>query len=234
MKAVVLFIMVVGLAHPLVAVEPEPPLQEVRQHLRNLDPPWYDAERDAWKRMDIAKPAEKGSVTWTALVAWTLLAAVVIALALLIADLLRHWRPDSGAAGDQAGDRTKLRAIDFSALPFQVDESADPAREVEAAFAAGDWSRVVVWTYVLVLLRLDQAGIIHLGPGATDRGCLRQARSAVAEGRPRAAAEHLETIVAIFERSYFGHVAATASEAEIVRAGYRDLIKILADEERQQ
>ena len=234
MKAVVLFVVVVGLAHPLVAVEPEPPLQEVRQHLRNLDPPWYDAERDAWKRMDIAKPAEKGSVTWTALVAWTLLAAVVIALALLIADLLRHWRPDFGAAGDQAGDRTKLRAIDFSALPFQVDESADPAREVEAAFAAGDWSRVVVWTYVLVLLRLDQAGIIHLGPGATDRGCLRQARSAVAEGRPRAAAEHLETIVAIFERSYFGHVAATASEAEIVRAGYRDLMKILADEERQR
>lgn len=232
-----LLAVVLGLAAGA-AESPDP----IREHLRGLEAPWYDTAKDDWRRIEIPQPPipeqssqETGDLGMS-LFGWVVLALVVTAVALLVADLLRQLRHRAGGSGSEAEakGRPAPRPIDLSTLPFQVDESSDPAHEAEAAFAAGDWTRAVIWTYVLQLLRLDQAGVIHLGPGATDRGCLRQARAAAAEGRPAGLAEHLERTVSIFERAYFGHQPATRAEAEEVRAGLAAIGGLLVGEDRRR
>ncbi len=230
-----LLAVVLGLAAGA-AESPDP----IREHLRGLEAPWYDAAKDDWRRIEIPQPPtpeqssrETGGLGMS-LFGWVVLVLVVTAVALLVVDLLRQLRPRAGGSEVETKGRPAPRPIDLSTLPFQVDESSDPAHEAEAAFAAGDWTRAVIWTYVLQLLRLDQAGVIHLGPGATDRGCLRQARAAAAEGRPVGLADHLERTVGIFERAYFGHQPATRAEAEEIRAGLAEIGVLLAGEDRRR
>jgi len=240
MRVLLILLLVVGLVP---AAEPSREA-DLHQQLRDLKAPWYDAGRDDWRRIELPEARERrteepttthGDGHWSVgPVAWLLLLVVLVVVVLLILDLVQAWRRGAVGVEDAAGpQRPALRPVDLSHLPFHVDESADPEREAEAAFAAGDWNRAVVWNYVVQLVACDHAGLIRLGPGATDRGCLRQARESAREGRPSAGGEVLAATLAVFERAYFGHVPATSEEASAVRAGTRHLRDALVAEGRR-
>jgi hypothetical protein len=230
-------------AGPLPGTEPATAPTDLQRELARLDPPWYDRDQDSWKRIAIRdEPVAKtrsqsaddtgvGTV-WTSLVAWLLLTAVIVALAMLIREILRDVQGGGTARTSEPGTNPARRPVDLSALPFTVDESADPDAEAEAAFARGDWHRAVVWTYVRLLIRLDAADIIRLGPGATDRGCLRQAQSATRAGRPNQTAIALERTLTVFERTYFGHQAPDREAAVQVRHDLAAAEAALAEEAR--
>jgi hypothetical protein len=227
----------------LPATEPTVAPADLQHELARLDPPWYDREQDSWKRVAIREEAPATSrspsadaagagLVWTSLVAWLLLTAVIVALALLIREIFRDAQGDSLAEAAATGAAPTRRPVDLTSLPFIVDDSADPEGEAEAAFARGDWNRAVVWTYVRLLICLDAAGIIRLGPGATDRGCLRQAQAAVREGRPQQVATALERTIIVFEQTYFGHQDTDRQAAFQVRDALAAAKVALAEEPR--
>jgi hypothetical protein len=210
----------------------EPAADDGREQLRKLEAPWYDAQRDGWRRIEIpartAKPEpdmktsiDGGSIDtggFVQVLAWVILTLVVLLLAWMAFQSFRSLGP-GGDLEVRAGGPAP-RPADLSSLPFTVPEASDPEAALEAAITAGDWSLAVVWVYAALLIRLDAAGMVRLGKGATNRGCLRQAEDAARAGRPQVAATTLADAVRVFERTYFGHRGATRSEAERLAAAY--------------
>jgi hypothetical protein len=185
--------------------------------------PWYDPGADTWRRVVPAAdppPLEyRGEVAGTPWFGYAMYAAVAIAIGLLVHQV---WRL-RGAWGElDAAPRPRTKAA-VSALPFALPNGAeDPEDALNAALAAQDHPRAVIWLYALQLIRLDAVGVVRLVPGKTNRAYLGEAGSAL----PRAAGPLAETI-AVFERSHFGHQPAGRGEVEALLAGHRVLLAAL-------
>lgn len=152
------------------------------------------------------------------IVAVVALAAVVVALGVLA---WLEWQRDPQQDRDQAtgnGGEVDDRLVVPRFLELDLDESSrgDIQGALDQALAAGDWDRAVVCAYAASLVTLDAHAMIRLQRGTTNRGFLREARTAVGATRPLVDA--FSDAIAVFERVYFGSQPAQPDDAKRLAA----------------
>jgi hypothetical protein len=194
----------------------EAPADPARDLLREQGPPWYDAQRDDWRRIEVPKPREAEPDTGTgggggsgiggfdvSVLAWILVAALAAAVALAVFRLLSERNAAESEERETAA-RPATPAARIGHLPFAHDDR-DPDEALREALAVGDWARAAVWIYVRTLLALDRAQVLRLERGATNRVHVAAVRRWAADtpGR-RPAVPAMEAIVGAFEAVYFG------------------------------
>ncbi len=200
---VVILALLLTTAVALPAAEHDP----LRAELARTAAPWYDAEHDRWRRVEVEEkvrepraPPSPWSIGLVDAVAWCLALAAACGLAWLLWSLRSR-----GASPAPSPSPVKLRSTDPAAVRhLALGEARDPEEALAAARAAEDWPRAMVWLYALLLVGLDRGGVLHLRPGVTNRRYRAEIR-AWAETRPipdlaPAAAEAIDG----FERVFFG------------------------------
>ncbi len=209
------------------ATDPPTETDPVDEDLRGLAPPWYDAERDSWQRVEFKEDESRsdggftidtGDATGLGTLAQMLLVAFIGALLIaLVYWILRNIRPVP-AGGLEVHGGPDRPPPDISLLPFSQAIDRDPEAGLAAAIAREDWRLAVIYLYACQLFFLDQRGIIHLHPGKTNRGYLREIPGGRAELR-----RSLVATVSAFERVYFGGHDIDRSGFEALRTRDREL-----------
>ena len=212
----------------------------IQDQLGDWEPIWYDKNEQTWRRVAVRKaetPKEESRpprADWMPAdtVGWILVGLVVTIVVVALILAIRSWiaLQGSGALDGQEIRRTPARAsARLQYLPFQVDIAANPQAELDKALANGDWNKAIIWSYVKLLLTLEESGLLHLRPGATDRGCLQQVQTNVqALNRPIEIVGILKDIILLFQRSYFGHQDADQQMAKQATHGLEQLHTLLS------
>lgn len=213
----------------------------VRSALRETPPLWYDTERDGWRRVEVRAPAEpkpvdyapRGGGGWEigGFFGWLMLGAVIAATAWLVWQLVSNLGPRQGGLPVENSPKAAVRAAaDLSALPFaEAEGRRDPERALAEAMERGDWKRAVAWSFVLHLVALDQAGVIRLAKGVTNRRYLRTVSAWADEGAGRGPAPAaLAATIAVFERVWFGQQPVGQEQAQALEQERKRLGHVLA------
>lgn len=200
--------------------------EQVRQSLQQLDPGWYDGQRDSWRRVvllaDEAEENDAESGSWLGeatvisnIFSWLLLIILVSVLAALVAALVMGSRQPlaprqvsnqrSGLAS-LAESEDPLAAPRFLDLDLNEVERADLVAALQAALAGEDWLRAVICAFAARLVLLDRSGGITLRPGATNRQLLRELGERLGRAHSAGSALYrdLRRCIHIFEQVYFG------------------------------
>ncbi len=177
--------------------------------LREQQPPWYDRERDDWRRVTPAKAEapEAHAPGWNVTpIAWLLIAVIAAVVLWVLWLVVRRFEFRRGRTVGSAAAKPAVALVRTIPLPG-VDPSVTPESGLAAAKAAGDWDAAAIWLYALVLERCDRAGVIHLRPGATNGRYRREARSWAGgdDGHP-AVASSVDAAADAFERVHFGRM----------------------------
>jgi hypothetical protein len=163
--------------------------------------PWYDAQTDGVRRVEVSQPWSL-NVPIATLLQWTAWFVVALLLAgvvyLLLRAFLRRERRQAGEGGQQAAGG----ADRIESLPLAVaDRPRGLLDEARRCRQRGDYGRAIVFLFSHQLLQLDKHGRIRLARGKTNRQYLR-------EIGPRPALRGLmEQAVLVFEDFFFGHHA---------------------------
>jgi hypothetical protein len=189
--------------------------------------PWYDAERDDLRRIDVSPPKELAkhrnsgwevrprkqpnwdlsrfwSVFWTLVkwAFWGITLAIFVFLVWLLARMFIN-REVENAAGDgleATADPTRTEADLIEQLPYQVKRpQTDLLGEARRHYEAGDYGEAIIYLFSYQLVQLDLHHWIGLARGKTNRQYLREL-AARADLRQLLA----QTMVA-FEDVFFGH-----------------------------
>jgi hypothetical protein len=188
--------------------------------------PWYDAQQDAVRRIDVRPPketAEHRGSTWQADPFpepvsspsfgwdWSGLRAVVQALlwsgllgllAWLIYFLIRSYlRQHSAVEAEEPPEPDRGGEQDMiESLPFEIARpQTDLLAEARRLYESGMYAQAVVYLFSYQLVRLDRSQQIRLARGKTNRQYLR-------ELQPRPDLRGLlERTMVVFEEVFFGH-----------------------------
>ncbi|MFZ5831050.1 MAG: DUF4129 domain-containing protein [Planctomycetota bacterium] len=167
--------------------------------------PWYEGRTDGPRAIRIAPPQTPGPA-WNLsflegffrVVAWVVIAAALVGLAYLLWRAFGRMRRSDSDASNLVGSVEALDPASFEALPYALDAGpTDLLGEVRRAYAAGDYSRAIVYLFSYQLLQLDRHHRIHLARGKTNRQYLRE----LAVGDLR---QILERTMLAFEDVFFG------------------------------
>jgi hypothetical protein len=185
--------------------------------------PWYDAQQDALRRLDVrpprptaanrnstwesqaAPPASSASWRWLwELLRWFVWAVIVALLVGLIWLLVRAFlnREARAEGGTEASETSATRdyADLIENLPFPLPrQQADFLDEARRLYEAGRFAEAMIYLFSYQLVALDQHHVIRLARGKTNRQYLR-------ELEPRADLRDIlvRTMLA-FEDAFFGH-----------------------------
>lgn len=193
--------------------------------------PWYDAEKDELKRVNVRPPRKWewvewvvdlfqgiGSVDWDGswlgtffsglstvvqLLIYALIFAVLLGLAYLFIRIFSRWR-DRRRGGDDEDEleEEQLQQARLDALPMQLSAPrGDFLAEARRRYEAGDYSGAIIFLFSHELLQLDRHQRIQLERGKTNRQYLREVRN-----EPFLAGVLHRTMIA-FEDVFFGHHA---------------------------
>ncbi|MGE0756936.1 MAG: DUF4129 domain-containing protein [Pirellulaceae bacterium] len=180
--------------------------------------PWYDAERDELRRIEVKPPSdvaarrsrwEPPNIAWSwpdwlsallSALGWVLLTCLAVLLVYLLirAFLSTGWVGDAASDSDDGsttGDADRIEALPFH---FQVAQG-DLLTRARQLYEAGDFSQAIIYLYGYQLIQLDRHQLIRLTKGKTNRQYLRELR------RRRELSELLRGSVALFEEVFFGH-----------------------------
>ncbi len=181
--------------------------------------PWYDANTDDWKRV---VPRERNTGDHgdafgeVSMFAFAMYALIIAALALLLALIWKLRTPALPTAAEKLRARVQAGTADLPLDPADIE--GDPETGFQAACAAGDWRRAMIWLYAWQLLALDAAGRLRLMTGKTNRGYLAE----VAEDA--AVAATFAATVAAFERMYFGRAVIDGPTVRALETRHRALL----------
>ena len=194
--------------------------REALDHWRRY--PWYDAEKDALRRVDVAPPkvgfwewfwglfpdfnwASGGGSSGTSwgsflqVLAIVLISIVAILLVYFLVKAFRQQKPfGMDANGDAKKDEQETRAR-IEALPFPV--AADMSNLLEAARhyrQREEYGEAAKYLFSYQLIQLDRYGIIRLTRGKTNRQYLREM------GRGHELCSYVERTMWVFEEFFFG------------------------------
>lgn len=187
--------------------------------------PWYDAETDSFRRMEVKSaetpppPTNVASTptppnlpklptgNWSFLgsimqvIPWLVLIALIVGLLYLFAKY--YVRPPTIQAdkSKKTPQQTKKSEVErLQSLPFDVDRPVDDLlAETQRQYEAGNFDAAIVYLYSFLLVELDRHHRIRLEKGKTNRQYLREVRP-----RPELRPALEETMVA-FEEVFFGH-----------------------------
>jgi hypothetical protein len=175
--------------------------------------PWYDAETDGVRRVDVVPPNEpkpdRGardtpnlSARLDAALQWVAWSAVALVLAAILFLLLKAYldqqtAPDDGDSAPEVGDADRIES-----LPFPVRGGrANLLDEARRLWQEGDYAQAVVYLFSYQLVHLDKQQVIRLNKGKTNRQYLR-------EIGPRDVLQRLvEQTMLVFEDVFFGNRA---------------------------
>ncbi|MFW5752848.1 MAG: hypothetical protein ACOCYV_02225 [Planctomycetota bacterium] len=228
MRRVIIGLLVL-LSAPLPAAQTD---TVVRERLRELDPAWYDAERDSWNRVrpPVSRPdgetrdtgggsGRAGLLTWfiIALVMGLVIAVAALAILAWREDPRREPDPDPGGPGRPG--RAPLVVPHFLDLDLDAASRADVLAALETAMEASDWRKAVVCCFAAQLLVLSEAGLLRLERGTTNRRFLAQVRSSLANDPQRESdcGDRFAASITIFEQVYFGHAPARREQVLVLR-----------------
>jgi Domain of unknown function (DUF4129) len=186
--------------------------------------PWYDAQQDAVRRIDVrapkeaaahrnstweAKPPQSPPTTWSfrgfwevlRLLAWT---AILLLLVVLVVLLVRAFlnREAGQEQTPEAAETTAARSDPdlIENLPFQVPRlQSDLLAEARRLYELGRYSEAVIYLFSYQLVQLDKHQLVRLARGKTNRQYLREVAS-----RPDLRDILARTMVS-FEVVFFGH-----------------------------
>jgi len=173
--------------------------------------PWYDAQADAVRPIEVAEPWEPPDLfSWLAPLlrnlddvllwgTWILLAVVLLWLAYLAWRGMRRRR--SSVEVSRGADRVEpITARQSQSLPVQVaPQRADLLGWAEKCYREGDYSQAIVYLFSYLLVQLDRRQLIHLSRGKTNRQYLREL------GAQRRLRELLGQTMEAFEAVFFGN-----------------------------
>ncbi|MCL4201846.1 MAG: DUF4129 domain-containing protein [Pirellulaceae bacterium] len=195
-----LIIAALALAWPAGAsgLEPAPSVEAGRKALSARSKyPWYDAQEDGLRRIDVRTPREsaknRGSM-WQATptkpsdyswleylvkglgvalrwLIWIGLGLLLVGLIVLLARGLVLREEQTAVAVDEAeAVSTKIEADRIDSLPFQIARPpADLLAEAKACYERGDTSQAMIYLFSYKLLALDRQDLIRLARGKTNR-----------------------------------------------------------------
>jgi hypothetical protein len=188
--------------------------------------PWYDAERDALRRIDVQPPADTAEnrrsnwqadaslpdatgpsfgTDWSGLWAviealiWLGLLGLLIWLIYFLArSYLRQHSPPE--AEEAAAEDVRSQADLIETLPFDVQRpQSDLLAEARRLYELGAYAQAILYLFSYQLIRLDRGQHIRLARGKTNRQYLR-------ELQPRPDLRGiLERTMLVFEEVFFGH-----------------------------
>ena len=187
--------------------------------------PWYDAQQDAVRRIDVRAPQEASAhrdSTWEALpppspttwswrgfwevlrvLAWT---AILLLLVVLVVLLVRAFlnreagQEPTPEAAETIGARSAADSIEN--LPFQVPRlQSDLLAEARRLYELARYSEAVIYLFSYQLVQLDKHQLVRLARGKTNRQYLREVAA-----RPDLR-DILARTMASFEEVFFGHHA---------------------------
>lgn len=209
------------------APQPDAGIEAGRQALRGHTRfPWYDAERDALRRVDVQPPrdtAEHRRSKWQAdpsrptsnrpsfgtdwgwlgtLLEAVLWAGLLAVLGFLIYLLVRTYLLSHAAseAADGSEREAKAEADLIESLPFEVPRpQGDLLAEAKRLYEQGAYGPAVIYLFSYQLVQLDRHQAIRLTRGKTNRQYLRELLS-----RPELS-RILERTMVAFEDVFFGH-----------------------------
>jgi hypothetical protein len=165
--------------------------------------PWYDADSDGIRRVDVPQPSHSpgdglaafpaSALQWTAWIVIALLLAGVVYLS-----VRALWLRERRAAEDEeepVGGADRVESLPLPAGGRRLDLLAEARRCREQ----GDYGRAIVYLFSHQLLQLDKHSRIHLARGKTNRQYLREIRPWPSLG------ELVEQTTLAFEQVFFGH-----------------------------
>jgi len=202
--AVVLIAMPASAA--LAQEDPDEAVENGRAALRDsYQRPWYDADRDTVRRIDVrtGAPRKRSRTDLPDLSFLTVLAWIVLGVALLLVAYLlvmAYLRRENTAAETQtqAAKRGYDVADRIEALPFMARrDQNDLLGQARRHYEAGNFAEAIIYLFSYQLVELDRHGIVHLDRGKTNRQYLREAKSGGLRGL-------LETTMVTFEDVFFG------------------------------
>ncbi len=197
--------------------------------------PWYDADADAVRRLDVAPPKDfenRGSQwerknigtlrqmpawLWKGLeiLGWTLLLIALVAVSYLLVRvflLTEAGGTASGLASEQAEDSGGIDRVD--SLPFQLTRpQTDLLSEARRLYEAGNYAAAIIYLYSYQLVELDKHQFIRLTKGKTNRQYLRELR------RQGDLLGLLRTTMLAFEDVFFGNHALDRARFESCWSG---------------
>jgi hypothetical protein len=181
--------------------------------------PWYDAQRDALRRVDL--PPIEGAVPtrldwrWSPTnwnlnlnLLWDLIEALAWLLLIVLLGLIIHLlvkaylnRESLAVAGPNLAAQEQLTdAQRIEQLPFQVRRpESDLLSAAREAYQAGNFGDAIVYLFSYQLLQLDKVNLIRLAKGKTNRQYLRELRH---QGTARRLLTHS---MLVFEDVFFGN-----------------------------
>jgi hypothetical protein len=197
-----------------------------KQALSQKEYPWYDAETDSVKRIDlgerpgiasgerdsiplqpVAKRAPRANPTnnfngtglfeGLSLVAWFAIGGVIMAvLGLLIWGFLRM---NHYALDDTSPLPRRSMAESIKQLPFDLaTDTGDFRQAAKQAYEQNNFRNAIIFLFSHVLVSLDQKNLIRLRKGKTNRQYLIELRS------HRPLADYYQRVMVPFEATFFG------------------------------
>ena len=210
------------------------PIQSGSAALRGAgDFPWYDADSDRLRRVDVAvePPPQHSEATWEIpelqtpqpnvnfsflgdllqLLGWALLIALIVAIVYFLVNA--HRNRDAALALSGSNEVRQTVVTDrqrIESLPFQLREmKRDFLTMADELYRSGDYNEAIIYLFSYQLLQLDRANLIRLTRGKTNRQYVRELGSRTAIRRIM-----LHTIRS-FEEVFFGHHSLDKQRFEV-------------------
>lgn len=224
------------------ADEIKDPVEAGRKALRGQEVlPWYDAEKDQLKRINVrADETPQPSTTtvtpgrWSLpdwlgegiagllqLAFYTLLFGLIVAIIVL---LVRAFLKNE-ARGEEGEDERKDVGGEIDrveSLPFQLAKPrGDLLAEARRLYEAGDYRGAIIYLFSYQLVQLDKHQRIQLTRGKTNRQYLREIRKQPQMFRL------LETTMVAFEDVFFGHYDLERSRFETCWRGLDEFHQLI-------
>lgn len=185
-------------------------------------PPWYDAERDELRRINVkprAKPPTAkgqtadpltssgsnfntgGGFNVFSILMWAGIVGIAIILLALVAAVVYAMVNQDAALDEETEGGTDYNLADrMEQLPFDVRKPlSNLLEEARRLSQQGRYSEAIVYLYSYLLVQLDKSHVIRLTRGKTNRQYLYETR------RCPPLDKLLEPTMIAFEDAFFGH-----------------------------
>lgn len=194
---------------------------------RGIRPPWYDAESDGLRPVEIRQPpapSERQPVSFLsgqAIVTAMIVVLVVIVVVLAVAWLYSLWnRPET----ESPGARKIVARGRSEGLPEHIDETIDDwEAAIREAVDRGDYRRAAVLLFSYELVELDRNQLIRLERGKTNRQYLHELR------KKTSLRGTLEESMVLFEDAYFGGRAVEAERFQRCWARFPEFRRMMLE-----
>ncbi|HTM54810.1 MAG TPA: DUF4129 domain-containing protein [Pirellulales bacterium] len=186
---------------PAEAADKIEPAASARQALESGRFPWYDAQLDRLKPIQLPAPAIDRKLPKLHLpeLRYLFLTLLGLVMAALVAGLLWALYRRSALAGDRPiASAAPESRISVDALPFLRGRRGDNLLEqARALYAEGNYSEAIIYLFSYQLAELDRFAHLRLARGKTNREYARETRNVPLK-------HLLEQTMVAFEDVFFG------------------------------